>query len=477
MRALAALLLVLVAAPMSEAAPPPVLQACTIGATRALCGTVTVPENRALPDGRTIGLNVAVLPATSTPVRPDPLFYIPGADATGALPTVAKSFATINAHRDIVFVDQRGRGGSNPLFCSPPAGFPGTLAGWVSSCIASTGADVTHYRTVDAVDDLESVRVALGDAAVDLYGVSYGGTIVQRYLVDHPRHVRTAIMDSASFLDVPMYERLASNVQRALSIVHRRCLAQWACAHAYPHWYERLDQLLARLQRDPRRVIVDGQAVTVDAAAAADAVGAMTSTAEAATSIPFTLVRAEAANLDPLAEAILQARGPDASVQARAQQPVSVMEDEIVCTEPWAVRDWARVGAEARGSFYRYASFMADVATTAQVCAAWPKLDWSAENWSRPHSLLPVLDLVGQADPVDPAPNTAGFRAAMPNGKEIVVPGQGQQVAFLGCMPSVLARFLDAGTAKGLDTRCVSKISTPPFYVPLTEPQAPPLSG
>src|SRR5438128_2223098 len=42
------------------------------------CGTLTVPENRANSDGRTIQLAVAVLKSTSATPAPDPVLYLSG---------------------------------------------------------------------------------------------------------------------------------------------------------------------------------------------------------------------------------------------------------------------------------------------------------------------------------------------------------------------------------------------------------------
>ena len=42
---------------------------CVVRGIDARCGTFTVPENRAKPTGRTIGLRVVVFPAASKPVR------------------------------------------------------------------------------------------------------------------------------------------------------------------------------------------------------------------------------------------------------------------------------------------------------------------------------------------------------------------------------------------------------------------------
>ena len=44
----------------------------------AQCGTLEVYEDRAAQSGRTIALNIAVLPAFSRSPRPDPLFAFNG---------------------------------------------------------------------------------------------------------------------------------------------------------------------------------------------------------------------------------------------------------------------------------------------------------------------------------------------------------------------------------------------------------------
>lgn len=84
------------------------------------CGTFEVFEDRSARSGRKIALKIVVFPATGQDKAADPLFYIPGgpgSSATEDAPFVAQEFAKILAHRDLVFVDQRGTGGSNPLNC------------------------------------------------------------------------------------------------------------------------------------------------------------------------------------------------------------------------------------------------------------------------------------------------------------------------------------------------------------------------
>ena len=83
----------------------------------ARCGTFIVPENRAKPNGRTIGLHVVVLPASSKPVRKDAVTYLaggPGDAATEQAVDQGWQSSALNLYRDILLVDQRGTGRSNP---------------------------------------------------------------------------------------------------------------------------------------------------------------------------------------------------------------------------------------------------------------------------------------------------------------------------------------------------------------------------
>jgi hypothetical protein len=62
--------------PAAAQAAPIKLDDCTIGTAAAKCGTYRVYENRSANSGRQIDLKIAVLPATTDHVEPDPLFSV-----------------------------------------------------------------------------------------------------------------------------------------------------------------------------------------------------------------------------------------------------------------------------------------------------------------------------------------------------------------------------------------------------------------
>ena len=86
----------------------------------AYCGTLKVYENRATKQGRQIDLNIVVLPAVRSDAQPDPLFFLAGGPGQGAAKMakmIREVYQQVLTDRDIVLVDQRGTGKSNPLNC------------------------------------------------------------------------------------------------------------------------------------------------------------------------------------------------------------------------------------------------------------------------------------------------------------------------------------------------------------------------
>ena len=119
--------------------------------TAAECGTFTVYENRDEGAGRTIDLRVAVVPAIRRDPEPDPLVFLtggPGQAATESFVGVQSAFMRIHRERDIVLVDQRGTGSSNPLRCPKPDDVSElwlledeVMQTWVAQCLEELDAD------------------------------------------------------------------------------------------------------------------------------------------------------------------------------------------------------------------------------------------------------------------------------------------------------------------------------------------------
>ena len=303
---------------------------CTYGdRVNARCATV-------------IGLHVAIIPATRQPAR-GALVYLeggPGGAATDAAVSVNEIFAKVSEFRDIVLVDQRGTGGSQSVACPQEhvrATDADAVASYLRRCFARLGGGTRRLSTEAAAADLERVRRALGYGRIDLYGSSYGATLAQIYLRRFPRSVRTATLDGASLASIPVYELAGRNAERALEAQIARCLAQPACARAFPDTRADLTRVLAR---NPRTA--DDLATTV---------AVLLRSPEDAARVPLLVHEAADGDGGPLAREFAAHVG--AELDARSRLPMFWV---TICNERWARFDVAATDRASRGSYLAHAA-------------------------------------------------------------------------------------------------------------------------
>ena len=179
----------------------------TVEHLAARCGTLVVPEDRLTGEGRTITVQFVVIRATGPHRAPDPVVYFaggPGGSAVAEIRSELPDLLTLNVHRDLVFIEQRGTGQSNPLAC--PAfpdlgGGKAKLRAAVKSCLAHLHGDLRFYTTAMYADDVNQVLGDLHYAKVNLMGISYGTAVEQVFLLRHPGRVRTITTQSGSPLE------------------------------------------------------------------------------------------------------------------------------------------------------------------------------------------------------------------------------------------------------------------------------------
>lgn len=432
---------------------------------KAKCGDLEVFENRATRKGRKIKIKVLVVPATGSSPLPDPLFYIPGGPGQSAVEDaagVAGQLATIRQRRDLVFIDQRGTGGSNPLNCTlfdqkDPQSYFGYFfpLNDVRKCREELErvADLKLYTTPIAMDDLDDVRRALGYERINVLGGSYGTRASLVYLRQHGDHVRTITLHGVVPTDDFMPFDFARRNERALDGVIAECAADEACHKAFPNLSEEKKAMLARLLQGPIEVKLNDTGdqtakVKLPRDLAAEAVRYMLYSTAGASQVPLFIHQAAAGNYVPLAEAALTFRHDLVSTGSNG------MYLSITCAEdlPWIPsKDATRL---AEGTFlgdYRYRQ-------QNEACRLWPRATVPADYSKPVRSAAPVLILTGQWDPVTPPSNGDEAARYLPNSKHVVVPHGGHGFSGLDgldCIDTLVNQFIDTANAKDLNTSCV----------------------
>jgi len=462
------------------------LQPCEVPGTqanvkqKALCGSYEVFEDRVAKRGRTIAIKILVFPASGQDKAPDPLFYIPGgpgSSATEDAPYVAQELAAIREHRDFVFVDQRGTGGSNPLNCEffnesdlrSYLGYYFPLDD-VRKCRGQLEpkADLRLYTTTIAMDDLDDVRRGLGYEQINLLGGSYGTRATQVYLKNHESHVRAVILHGVSPTNQFMPRDFPQHTERALNGVLDECIADEACRTAFPHLRDELKKVLERLLSGPVPVDLKRPEkeirIELSRNLAGETIRYMLYQPGGASRIPLFLHLAAQGNFTPLAESAIEFRQQIVATGSNG------MYLSVTCAEDLPMiksGEGERNGANTFLGDYRLQQQRA-------ACALWPR-GRVPDTYAEPtRSQVPALILTGQWDPVTPPAYGDIAARYLPNSLHLIVPHGGHGFNGLDgidCVDRLILAFINSGTTKGLDTSCVGKIRRRGFVLKLAEPK------
>jgi len=255
-------------APCPTQFPLPALQ-------NARCGFLVVPENRSKPEGRTIRLAVAIVPAVAQQPAPDPLVHLTGGPGGVAILEAQQLVdAGFNRDRDLILMDQRGTFLSEPaLTCEVidrfnrlqvalPLDARSTRRKHVAATrkcrrqLVAKGIDIAAYNTTENAADFADLRRALGYDQWDVFGVSYGTDLALTILRDHPEGLRSVILDSTVPPSIVELSEFWPNARDGFQNIFRACTAQARCHSSFPNLERTFTKLVRRLESDPVRTTV-----------------------------------------------------------------------------------------------------------------------------------------------------------------------------------------------------------------------------
>jgi len=287
--------------------------------------------------------------------------------------------------------------------------------------------------------------------------VSYGTRVAQQYAMRYPQHTRTIVLDSVAPNAIYLGNDFARNLESALDLQFGRCTKTPGCAKSLGDPRERLNALMTKLRADPPMVKyrdastgqMKEERLTPDHVAGLTRMYAYVPVA--ASILPLLLNEADQGRYEGLMALSKMLGG------SLADQMMYGMQLSVICTED---------SAGIHGDDAMKASLLGNalVETLQQQCAVWPK-GVAPKDFHAPLSTsVPALLLSGELDPVTPPAYADSVVRTLPNGRALVLRGQGHNVIGAGCMPKLFAQFLDTADAKALDAKCLDTLAyTPPF--------------
>src|SRR6202162_1701796 len=432
-----------------------------IAAVTARCGILKVPEDPARPGGATIDLQVAVVPALNRSAEAAPLFLLaggPGQAATDLYASYAGAFARVNRNHDLVLVDQRGTGRSAPLKCAYPDDWQSAphemlrLRQATLACLGKFGPRVRFYTTSAAVADLDKVRAALGYARIDLYGSSYGTRVAELYMRRYPLSTHAVVLDGVTYPEQAIRPDTPPDGDRALNLIVTRCERAPDCAVAYPALRQELDGLRRRF--GPQKEALtggdpsSGQPLQIEFSRGIfnAALRFLSYNATEASLLPTLVHQGAAGNLMPLAtQTIMLAR-------QIGDQLASGMQNSVICSEDEPLFAASNIDRQRIAQTYQGGD---QLDALKEICTLWPHGPVDPDLHSPLESDIPTLLLSGDADPVTPPDDAARAARGLTRHLNLVLPGEGHGQLATGCVPKLMAEFLDAAAPETLDATCL----------------------
>jgi pimeloyl-ACP methyl ester carboxylesterase len=444
------------------------------GQINARCGSLEVLENPQDAGGRKIRLNVAVVKARSSNPASDPVFLLaggPGQAATQAYVPLINSLEKIRFKHDLVLIDQRGTGKSNPLACDAvqqddlPMGrqtSPAQAAEAYRACLGQWDADPRYYTTAFFANDLEAVRAALGYGQIDLLGISYGTRAALAYLKAYPASVRAFVVDGVVPPAWVLGQSVDADAERAIQLLFTRCQAEPGCAAAFPDLRGDLDRLLARLHARPESVTIadptSGKDLQVEVSdqTAAEMLRLITYSSDYSALIPVLIHTAALGDLRPLAAQYAISERHNPAIYGGLYYAVTCSEDA----------PFLPAQTPASGLYTFGAAEMLRA-----VCAVFPSSAQPQDERAFPLNNTPGLIISGEADPVTPPANGEAAARLLPNAKHIVLKGMGHSNVIDGCLPNLVRQLFEEGSSAKIDPACAQRVAPPPLFTSLIGPE------
>jgi pimeloyl-ACP methyl ester carboxylesterase len=438
------------------------------------CGTFRVKEDPAASGGREISLYVVVLPPAELPAAPNPILVLQGGPGQAATELAefygGQSWELSRRTREIVLVDQRGTGRSNPLRCDfggqgdDPQSWLGEMLppARVRQCRDSLSrkADLRLYSTPVAMQDLDQLREALGYERVNLYGTSYGTRAAMVYARAFPDRVRTITLKGVAPPSMVLPVTFAEDTQRSMELLFDDCAKDARCAAAFPSLRADVDTVMARLARGALPAVLrDSAGARADTVRLSRDVvtsvmrGALQSPPSAA-QLPSIFTQAARGNTEPLARLALQYR------RGAAQGLYYGMLLSVTCTEDVPFIDRTAAARQAAGTYL--GSYWVDQLVGA--CAHWPAGKLPADYRTFEPLPIPTLLISGGTDPATPPTRVAEVQKLFPDSRHLIVRNGSHSFAGMrGCVDEQINELIERGSVRTIDVRCGEEIARPPF--------------
>ena len=454
------------------------------------CGYLVAPEVRAAPPSpaapvqKTIRLAVAIFKSTSSTPAADPIVYLEGGPGGSPLRAYASQvdlyFGPFLAQRDLILVDQRGTGYSQPALDCPQLTQADVDAlsldlsaaesdqrsnAALFACrdqLTRAGVNLAAYNSAESAADFNDLRSLLGYKEWNLYGISYGTRLALTIERDFPAGLRSVVIDSVLPPQVDLIDTQPDNTIRAFNQLFDSCAADAACRAAYPNLRTVFFDTAKKLNQTPIKTTITLPDVgipglagkQVDMLVNGDSFISAIFQAFYITSylpdLPQVIYQASQGNLDAVAQinTVFMASDKDfswgmyASVNCYEEVPFS--NESKLAASMQAHPELGGSQGSAQGAF--------------ELCQGWGVAPAPASEDQAVKSDVPTLVLSGQFDPVTPPAWGKLAASTLSKGYFVEIPAAGHGSSLSEACPRRLALSFFDNPAAAPDASCTQEL-------------------
>lgn len=431
-----------------------------------LCGTFSVFENRQTNSGKKIDLKVVVIPAIHKGSKA-PIFCLEG--GPGVASTTGASFYadSINYYRlehDIVLIDVRGTGDSNPLHCRQLQ-FKEDLSDHfkemypiadVKDCYDSLSklADLTQYTSTNMAIDIDEIRQWLGYNKISLFGLSFGGRLAQVYMKMFPSSVESSVLWSPGTTYLKMPLPFARHADESLNNLFEDCKKDSLCNLTFPNVSAEFKELIERGKRKPfeyklKTANNEIKEVTIPWYSFHTKIRALMYHPYGLRQVPFIVHQSYLGNWEPFISLFPRGSSYDDFIADGLYLCVTCTEDVPYITREEV--DSLTVGTTMGD--YR-------VQQQKNACSNWAKGIVPDKFFEPVTSDIPTLVVAGYFDPVTPPSMAKQIVRTLTNGHLITIPTMSHTFEGLSnpaCFDKMVVDFFNAPNAN-LNSDCIQEM-------------------
>lgn len=435
------------------------------------CAYIEVPYDHDDPGGATVSLRLA---RQESPGTTDAIFFLaggPGGSAVEQSGIMPMLMGNLVDQFDLVYLDQRGTGGSGYLTCSK--GYPYNEYEWEACATEHEGASLTHYLTLDAARDLEYVRKALGYDKLNMRGGSYGTRLALEYLRQFPEHAGMVVLDGAAPPDTDLFGMVVDAPDLGIEWLAAECEYDTGCLQVSPNLVGDLWTRRGALAEDPRPIMINGMNYLEDEQLFVDALIAALYSAKTRYLVPRAIHNAVTGNNKKwnqvlsyltgaqVKDAADRFDGPAEPYPSHRFLPLGGLNDSpvspamfalVACSE-WFPQSGGMEVLEAKLAHSEWAG--SEPLDTAATCDQWarPVDEQLADPVYYPD---PVLLISGQYDLNTFASLADHAAKTLPQGTHVVVPYATHSALITDCGAEIIeSYFLEGGEIDQVDLACL----------------------